>query len=165
MTAPHRESQPDTRDADMHPEPTELHRQAASMFFCWPTNAIDLAKKDSDLPELIEKLAQFIAAWERKGRRECGVQTRDAVIEECAKVAEAQAQTFLSPGYAAEQPMGSFCERFACEEVAKAIRASVVSSADRQPPICKFCDRPTLTACQSYDQATTACTFSSTERS
>jgi len=58
---------------------------------------------------------------------------RAAVIEECAKVAESQAQEFLSPGYAAEQPMGSFCERFACEEVAKAIRALSQPSADGGP--------------------------------
>mgnify|MGYP000258194023 CR=1 FL=1 len=49
--------------------------------------------------------------------------TRLATIEECARVAEAQAQEFLSPQYASNQPFGSTCERFACEEVAKAIRA------------------------------------------
>lgn len=58
--------------------------------------------------------------------------TRLATIEECAQVAEAQAQTFLSPQYAANQPHGSFCERFACEEVAKAIRCLSIPSADRE---------------------------------
>lgn len=48
---------------------------------------------------------------------------RKAIIEECAKVAEAEAKTFLSPEYASNQPFGSLCERFACEQVAKAIRA------------------------------------------
>jgi hypothetical protein len=48
-----------------------------------------------------------------------------ATIEACAKVAEDQKKDFLSPGYASEQPLGSFCERFACDEVAKAIRALV----------------------------------------
>lgn len=48
---------------------------------------------------------------------------RKAAIEECAKVAEAEAQEFLSPEYAANQPFGSTCERFASGEVAKAIRA------------------------------------------
>jgi hypothetical protein len=43
--------------------------------------------------------------------------------ELCAKVAEQQARDFLSTEYAANQPLGSFCERFACEQVAKAIRA------------------------------------------
>jgi hypothetical protein len=50
-------------------------------------------------------------------------------IEECAKVAEAQAQTFLSPQYASNQPFGSLCERFACEKVAKAIRAMALTSS------------------------------------
>lgn len=58
--------------------------------------------------------------------------SREAVIEECAQVAEAQKQQFLSTQYAANQPFGSLCERFACDEVAKAIRAIlVVSSTDR----------------------------------
>lgn len=51
-----------------------------------------------------------------------GNEGREAIIEECAKVAEAQIAAFLSPQYAAIQPLGSICERFACEEVAKAIR-------------------------------------------
>lgn len=74
---------------------------------------------------------------------QCGVLTHDAVdkaaawdavaaaraderrktIEQCAEVAEAQVKEFLSPQYAANQPFGSVCERFACAEVAKAIRA------------------------------------------
>lgn len=57
---------------------------------------------------------------------------REAAIEECARVAEAQAQTFLSPEYAANQPFGSICERFACEEVAKAIRALADTRPDRK---------------------------------
>jgi hypothetical protein len=48
---------------------------------------------------------------------------RLATIEECARIADSQAQEFLSPEYAANQPFGSFCERFACDEVAKTIRA------------------------------------------
>ncbi len=50
---------------------------------------------------------------------------RAEIIEQCAQVAEAQKQDFLSPEYASNQPFGSFCERFACDEVAKAIRALV----------------------------------------
>jgi hypothetical protein len=50
-------------------------------------------------------------------------QVRLATIEECARIAEAQAQEFLSPEYASNQPLGSFCERFACDEVGKSIRA------------------------------------------
>lgn len=58
----------DSRSQPMKAEVSELHRQSASGFLCWPMNAIDLAQKDSDLPELIEKLAQFIANWESKGQ-------------------------------------------------------------------------------------------------
>ena len=47
---------------------------------------------------------------------------RASVLEECAKIAEEQAQQFLSHEYASNQPFGSTCERFACGEVAKAIR-------------------------------------------
>jgi len=52
-----------------------------------------------------------------------------ATIEACAQVAIAQKKTFLSEQYAANQPMGSFCERFACDEVANAIRALAHPSA------------------------------------
>lgn len=58
--------------------------------------------------------------------------TRLATIEECALVAEEQKQAFLSPEYAFNQPIGSFCERFACDEVAKAIRALAVTRPDRE---------------------------------
>lgn len=44
-------------------------------------------------------------------------------IEECAKIAEAKAVEFLSPEYAAGQPLSSFSERFACGQVASAIRS------------------------------------------
>ena len=43
--------------------------------------------------------------------------------EACAKVAEAKAVEFLSPEYATGQPFSSFNERFACEQVATAIRS------------------------------------------
>lgn len=59
---------------------------------------------------------------------------RNLVIEECAKVAEAEAKTFLSPEYASNQPFGSLCERFACEQVAKAIRALAQPPAYRNTP-------------------------------
>lgn len=44
-------------------------------------------------------------------------------IERDAKIAEEQAVHFLSPQYATGQPHSSFSERFACDEVARAIRA------------------------------------------
>lgn len=43
--------------------------------------------------------------------------------EACAKVAEAKAQDYLSPEYATGQPFSSHAERFACKQVAEAIRA------------------------------------------
>jgi len=49
--------------------------------------------------------------------------TRRATIEECAKVAEAKAAEYLSPEYATGQPMSSFSERFACGQIADAIRS------------------------------------------
>lgn len=42
--------------------------------------------------------------------------------EACAQVAEAKAQDYLSPQYATGQPLSSFAERFACKQIAKAIR-------------------------------------------
>ena len=53
-------------------------------------------------------------------------QIKDAVEEEreaCAKVAEDEARIFLSPSYATGQPLSSINERFACKQVAAAIRA------------------------------------------
>lgn len=67
---------PDRQNGDglSFPQPpvSKLHRQAASMFLCWPMNVLDLCKEDKDLPAAIEKLAAFIAVWEAKGA------TRDA---------------------------------------------------------------------------------------
>jgi hypothetical protein len=54
---------------------------------------------------------------------ECIKQEREA----CAKVAEDQAQEFLSPEYATGQPLSSHSERFACKAVAAAIRARINS--------------------------------------
>lgn len=47
-----------------------------------------------------------------------------AAYENAAKIAEAKALEFLSPEYATGQPLSSFNERFACEQVASAIRAA-----------------------------------------
>lgn len=57
--------------------------------------------------------AELMAAFE------AGV---EAERERCAKVCEQQAQEFLSPQYASNQPLGSLTERFACDECASAIR-------------------------------------------
>ena len=56
---------------------------------------------------------------------------RVAVLEEreaCAKEAEAQAAFFLSSEYATGQPMSSFMERFACKQVAAAIRCRTIKN-------------------------------------
>lgn len=58
---------------------------------------------------------------------------RASVLEECAKIAEEQARQFLSPEYASNQPFGSTCERFACGEVAKAIRELIPVSVGGAP--------------------------------
>jgi len=47
----------------------------------------------------------------------------EAEREACAKVCEAQQDIFLSPRYAANQPMSSIAERFAAGQCAEAIRA------------------------------------------
>ena len=46
-----------------------------------------------------------------------------AAYEDAAKIAEAKAVEFLSPEYATGQPFSSFNERFACGQVAIAIRS------------------------------------------
>lgn len=43
--------------------------------------------------------------------------------EACAKVAEAKATDYRAPEYATGQPLSSFAERFACKQIAEAIRA------------------------------------------
>ena len=47
---------------------------------------------------------------------------RENEREECAKVAEQLMRDFGDLKYSTDQPMGSFKERFACGQVAKAIR-------------------------------------------
>lgn len=47
---------------------------------------------------------------------------REKTIEECASIADAQAIEYLSPEYATGQPLSSFSERFACGQIAEAIR-------------------------------------------
>jgi hypothetical protein len=71
-------------------------------------------------------LAELVALADRSG--DVAYASRQAVIEECAQVAEAQKQQFLSTQYAANQPFGSLCERFACDQVAEAIRALALPS-------------------------------------
>jgi len=51
-----------------------------------------------------------------------GYAKRSETLEEAAKVCEQEAQDFLSPEYAAAQPLSSTNERFACKHCAEAIR-------------------------------------------
>lgn len=53
-------------------EVTEIHKSSASGFLCWPMNVLDLCQKDSDLPKAVEKLSEFVARWEAKGREQAG---------------------------------------------------------------------------------------------
>lgn len=87
------------------------------------TEAANIARSAADVIRWIDSEMKSLSRHDAQG-------SRDDVIEECAKVAEAQAQTFLSPQYASNQPFGSLCERFACDEVAKAIRALAIPSPD-----------------------------------
>lgn len=52
---------------------------------------------------------------------------REEIIREC----EAQKEAFLSPEYAANQPLGSLCERFAIDECIKAIRQHSQKGRDK----------------------------------
>ena len=55
-------------------------------------------------------------------------QALNAEREACVEVAEAQAQVFLSPEYATNQPISSVAERMACRAVADAIRTRIDNS-------------------------------------
>jgi hypothetical protein len=71
-------------------------------------------KQDRRLLGLAESA---IAAAEARGWRRG--------MERAAKIADKKALEFLSSEYAAGQPLASFSERFACAEVAKAVRAEL----------------------------------------
>lgn len=96
------------------PPVSKLHRQAASMFLCWPMNVLDLCKEDKDLPAAIEKLAAFIAVWEAKGA------TRDA--------AEGAEETY-------GEALAKLNNRFAFQPHAAAPTRDAAEGADF--PVCK----------------------------
>lgn len=58
---------------------------------------------------------EFIASLIARIRSE-----REQAVRECAAACRQTAREFLSPGYAAIQPSGSFLERFAADECEKA---------------------------------------------
>lgn len=64
-------------------------------------------------------LVGAIGAALLKARNEAIAEEREGAAKEC----EQQAREFLSPQYVTNQPLGSFGERFACDECARAIRA------------------------------------------
>ena len=76
----------------------------------------------ADGETLVERRVSL--AWDAALRQRADEATRIA-YEECAKIAEQQEQEFLSPEYATDQPLSSFSERFACSQVAAAIRARI----------------------------------------
>jgi hypothetical protein len=51
-------------------EAAAIHREAASLFLFWPTQAIDLARTPETYPKFVTELAKFLARWEEKGRAE-----------------------------------------------------------------------------------------------
>ena len=53
------------------------------------------------------------------GLEEGAENEREAIL----KIIEEQEQAFLSPQYAVNQPLSSLAERFACKQIAQAIRA------------------------------------------
>lgn len=80
------------------------------------------------LPDLIQSVygEKSIVIFHRYGRELAALIPLDmlprAVLERAALICEQQARDFLSPEYAADQPLSSIGERFACGECAKAIR-------------------------------------------
>lgn len=90
-----------------------------------------IAVVQGDLDRESKEAESYHAFWiEERSKRIAAEAAVKAERERCAKIAEDQAIAFLSPEYASEQPLGSFCERFACERVAEAIRASVSGSTE-----------------------------------
>jgi hypothetical protein len=81
----------------------------------------------TDIPEdCLEAAKKALEAWRALGIVDG---TLDSAVarailaerERCAQVCRDQAKSFLSTEYAANQPLGSFCERFACECCEEAI--------------------------------------------
>lgn len=96
-----------------------------------------IEKVDAGLSVMGKHRAAFINAIAEEGTKAEAVEflqqtwdelcdAWDALAQEreaCAKVAEAQAEIFSSEEYAVGQPISSFGERFACGQIAAAIRA------------------------------------------
>jgi hypothetical protein len=108
------------------PSPRVMPDVAKKPSGCEPCSWPECGCQYSPTPAVITTVAQ-------------SVKVRNATLEECAQIAEAQAQEFLSPRYAANQPFGSICERFACDEVAKAIRGLAAQPPAAQVETCSDC--------------------------
>lgn len=63
-----------------------------------------------------------------------------AAIARCIEIARETRDGFLSPQYATDQPLSSFQERFACDQVAQAIENEFGLSTNEQ---CQLLGKPT----------------------
>jgi len=73
---------------------------------------------------------EYVAADEIEALRDENTRLRNETLEEAAQIAEKVRDDFLSEEYVVPQPIGSLQERFACDEVAAAIRAAMGESDD-----------------------------------
>jgi hypothetical protein len=80
----------------------------------------------TDLEAMNRKWIEYCRMWDSRVSLEDIPRLLAVVVkderEACAKLAEQKAEEFRSPQYATEQPLSSFSERFACTQVAEAIR-------------------------------------------
>jgi hypothetical protein len=81
---------------------------------------------DRDVKAMTDKWREWCEAYDGKVPLDRIPNLLAAVVkderERCAKLADNKAVEFLSPEYATGQPLSSFAERFACTQVAEAIR-------------------------------------------
>ena len=59
-------------------------------------------------------------------------EVRENAIKECAAVCDQQSEDFRSPQYATNQPLGSFLERFACDECKDAILSLLKAPSNQE---------------------------------
>jgi hypothetical protein len=103
-------------------ELTEALAKAAATARLWPGawEKMGQAERDSFRMQAEGQLhivRQIEAAAKVRGYR--------AGLERAAEIADETNQAFLSPEYATGQPLSSFQERFACTQIAAAIREEV----------------------------------------
>lgn len=76
-------------------------------------------------PGQVAEDAHFKARLEGLSERGAWANAAKAIIELCAEVCRKERNEFLHPNYAANQPIDSFPERFACDQCEKAILALI----------------------------------------